>query len=129
MNTSSASIELQSHLHRIGAPGAVHACACHARPHSRPARHESRRVGRVHPSPTAISVIIVTEAACQEFGWPWLSVEQAIVLLGGERLYALLSNPASAAVAVRQPVATLHGNSIAPAANLRQLETFKEEPK
>ena len=28
----------------------------------------------------------VTEAACQEFGWPWLSVEQAIVLLGRERL-------------------------------------------
>jgi hypothetical protein len=28
----------------------------------------------------------ITQAACQEFGWPWLSVEQAIVLLGRERL-------------------------------------------
>ena len=28
----------------------------------------------------------VTQAACREFGWPWLSVEQAIVLLGRERL-------------------------------------------
>jgi hypothetical protein len=28
----------------------------------------------------------VTEAACREFGRPWLSVEQAIVLLGRERL-------------------------------------------
>jgi hypothetical protein len=28
----------------------------------------------------------VIQAACQEFGWPWLSVEQAIVLLGRERL-------------------------------------------
>ncbi|MGC2210595.1 MAG: hypothetical protein WA532_10840 [Candidatus Korobacteraceae bacterium] len=28
----------------------------------------------------------VTQAACQEFGWPWLTVEQAIVLLGRERL-------------------------------------------
>jgi hypothetical protein len=28
----------------------------------------------------------VTAAACQEFGWPRLSVEQAIVLLGRERL-------------------------------------------
>ena len=33
----------------------------------------------------------VTEAACQEFGWPWLSVEQAIVLLGRERLCTLLA--------------------------------------
>jgi hypothetical protein len=28
----------------------------------------------------------VTEAACREFGRPWLNVEQAIVLLGRERL-------------------------------------------
>jgi hypothetical protein len=28
----------------------------------------------------------VTTAACREFGRPWLSVEQAIVLLGRERL-------------------------------------------
>jgi len=28
----------------------------------------------------------VTEAACREFGRPWLSVEQAIVLMGRERL-------------------------------------------
>lgn len=28
----------------------------------------------------------IIQAACQESGWPWLNVEQAIVLLGRERL-------------------------------------------
>ncbi len=72
---------------------------------------------------------IVTETACEEFGWPRLSVEEAVVLLGGKRLYALLSNPDQRGRCASQSRRTIHGNSIAPAANLRQVETFQGEPK
>ncbi len=36
---------------------------------------------------------LITQAASQEFGCLWLSVEEAIVLLGGARICALLSVP------------------------------------
>jgi hypothetical protein len=58
----------------------------------------------------------VTEAACRESGSPWLSVEQAIVLLGRERLASQI---------LRLP----HTNRNTPAANLRQPETFQGEPE
>jgi hypothetical protein len=35
---------------------------------------------------------LVTEAACIEFGWRWLSLEDAIVLLGADRLAAIAAN-------------------------------------
>jgi hypothetical protein len=35
---------------------------------------------------------LVTEAACIEFGWKWLSLEDAIVLLGADRLSAIATN-------------------------------------
>jgi hypothetical protein len=66
---------------------------------------------------------LVTEAACQEFGWPWLSVEDAVVLLGRERLCALLSNPGWHRRSARQLRRALHRNHPTPAAQLRLLET------
>jgi hypothetical protein len=54
----------------------------------------------------------VTEAACQEFGSPWLSVEQAIVLLGRERLAGHI-------------LRRLHTNRNPPAEQLRLPEMFQ----
>jgi HD-like signal output (HDOD) protein len=65
----------------------------------------------------------VTEAACQEFGFPWLSVEEAIVLLGVQRIRALLSasrRPGRSAAQLRR---ILYRNRIA-----CQLEPLQEEP-
>lgn len=36
---------------------------------------------------------LVTEAACLQFGWPRLTIEDAVVLLGRRGLYALLADP------------------------------------
>jgi hypothetical protein len=72
---------------------------------------------------------IVIETACEEFGWPRLSVEEAVVLLGGKRLYALLSRADQRGRSVSHARRTIHGNSIAPAANPGQLEMFQGEPK
>jgi hypothetical protein len=72
---------------------------------------------------------LVTEAACLEFGWPWLSVEEAIVLLGSQRLCSLLSRPHRHGRSASQFRGALHGNSITTAADLRLLETFQEEPE
>lgn len=36
---------------------------------------------------------IVTEIACMEFGWTWLSPDEAIMLLGQEKLGVILSRP------------------------------------
>jgi len=74
-------------------------------------------------------VYLVTEAACQEFGCLWLSVEEAIVLLGGERICALVSSPCRQGRSASHLRRALHRNRIAPAANLCRLETFPEEPK
>jgi hypothetical protein len=71
----------------------------------------------------------VTEAACQEFDWPWLSVEQAIVLLGRQRLVTLLSIPMRHGRSVGQIDRVLHINHSAPAANLVPLENRQEESK
>jgi hypothetical protein len=54
----------------------------------------------------------VTEAACREFGSPWLSVEQAIVLLGRERLAGHIFR-------------LLHTNRNPPAEQLRLPETLQ----
>jgi hypothetical protein len=70
---------------------------------------------------------IVTETACEEFGWPWLGVEDAVVLLGGKRLCALLLNSNRGGRGPTQVHRALHGSSIAPAANLRQLKTLQGE--
>ncbi len=70
----------------------------------------------------------VTEAAREEFGWPCLSVEDAVVLLGGKRLCELLSNPNRGGRSAAPTRPALRGDSIAPAANLRQLESFQGEP-
>jgi hypothetical protein len=72
---------------------------------------------------------IVTEAACKEFEWACPSVEDAIVLLGGKRLCALLSNPTRRGRSATRIRRAIHGNSIAPAANLHPLETLQGEPK
>ncbi len=72
---------------------------------------------------------MVTETASAEFGWPRLSVEEAVVLLGGKRLYALLSHPDQRGRSVSEARRTIHGNSISPAANPGQLEMFQGEPK
>jgi hypothetical protein len=72
---------------------------------------------------------LVTETACEEFGCPWLSVEDAVVLLGGKRLCALLSKPNRSGRGAAQIGRSLRGKSIAPVANLRQLETVQGEPK
>jgi hypothetical protein len=72
---------------------------------------------------------LVTEAACQEFGWPWLSVEDAIVLLGRQRLCALLSSPARRGRSARQLRRALYRNHTAPAADPRRLENFQGENK
>jgi len=65
----------------------------------------------------------VTEAACQEFGFPWLSVEEAIVLLGVQRIRILLTAPRRAGRTAAQLRRTLHRNRTVPC----QLETFQEE--
>jgi hypothetical protein len=72
---------------------------------------------------------LVTEAACQEFGWPWLSLEEAILLLGRQRLGALLSNPHQRGRSARQFSRALPRNHTAPAANPRRLETFQGQTK
>ncbi len=56
---------------------------------------------------------LVTEAASEEFGCLWLSVEEAIVLLGGERVCALLSVPRHGRSASQLRRAA-HHNRIAP---------------
>jgi hypothetical protein len=58
----------------------------------------------------------VTQAACREFGWPWLNVEQAIVLLGREGLAS-------------QFLHLSHTNRNPAATNLRRLEPFPGEPE
>jgi hypothetical protein len=70
---------------------------------------------------------LVTEAACREFGGPCLSVEDAVVLLGRQRLGALLSSPAQRGRSVRPLRRVLHRNRIAPAANLHPPKTFQGE--
>ncbi len=70
---------------------------------------------------------LVTEAACQEFGWPWLSLEEAVLLLGRQRLCALLSNPHQRGRSARQLRRVLHRNHTA--ANPRRLETFQGKNK
>jgi hypothetical protein len=67
----------------------------------------------------------VTEAACQEFGWTWLSLEEAILLLGRQRLCALLSNPDQRGRSARQLRRALYRNHTAPAANPRRSENFQ----
>jgi hypothetical protein len=59
----------------------------------------------------------VTEAACQELGYPWLSVEEAVVLLGGERICAILSNPRRPGRSAGQLRRALSRNRIAFATN------------
>jgi hypothetical protein len=69
----------------------------------------------------------ITEAACQEFGWPWLSLEESIVLLGREGLYRLLSEPSHPGRSASQLHRVLTINT--PTAALRPLQTFQGEPK
>jgi hypothetical protein len=71
----------------------------------------------------------VTETACLESGWPWLSIEQAIVLLGSQRLCSLLSCLHRHGCSASQFCSALYGNSITTATDLRPLETFQEEPE
>jgi len=72
---------------------------------------------------------VVTEAASQEFGWPELKVEDAIVLLGGKRLCNLASAPVPGGRPAIKSRRTFHNNSFTPSANLSLLETIQEEPK
>lgn len=71
----------------------------------------------------------VTEAACQEFGYAWLSVEQAILLLGRQRLSMLLSGPVSYGRSARQLQHLLRSNGFTPADSLRPSKDFQEESK
>lgn len=72
---------------------------------------------------------IVTEAACREFGWGWLSVEDSIVLLGAYRLGKLLSNSNPHGRPASEFCRTFHNNSITPSTKLRLLKTFQGEPE
>lgn len=71
----------------------------------------------------------VTEAACQEFGYAWLSVEQAILLLGRQRLSMLLSGPVRCGRSARQLQHVLGTNNSTPADPLRPSEDSQEESK
>jgi len=73
--------------------------------------------------------LIVTEAACQEFGRHSLSVEDAIVLLGGQRLHALLSNPKLRGRSANRSQRNLHNSSIAPSTKLCLLQALQGELK
>jgi hypothetical protein len=70
---------------------------------------------------------LVTEAARQEFGW--LSLEDAIVSLGRQRLCALLSNPDQHGRSARWLRRALFRNHTAPAAKPRRSEYFQGKTK
>lgn len=72
---------------------------------------------------------LVTEAACRDFGWPWLNVEEAIVLLGRQRLCALLAEPTPRGRSASQLRRALHTSSIAPSVNLCPSETLQGKLK
>jgi hypothetical protein len=67
----------------------------------------------------------VTDAASQEFDCPWVSLEQAIVLLGRQRLWKLLSSMrlGRSTTWMHRPVHVNHN----PAASLSLLENHQEE--
>lgn len=67
----------------------------------------------------------ITEAACQEFGWAWLSLEEAIVLLGRDGLYRILCSPRRPGRSARQLRRVLNFNHAAPTAALRFPEIFQ----
>jgi len=72
---------------------------------------------------------LVIEAARGVSGCPGLSIEEAIVLLGGEALCSLLSLPhGHRRFATRRQI-PLHHNRISPTANLSPLQHFQEEPE
>lgn len=71
----------------------------------------------------------ITEAACQEFGWPWLSLEEAVVLLGREGLYRILCEPRHPGRSAGQLRRVLNTNHTAPTAALRTPEIFQGETK
>ncbi len=71
----------------------------------------------------------VTETACREFGQPSLRVEDAIVLLGGKRLSALLSGLKLRDRSANQSRRALYNNSITPSTKLCLLETLQGEPE
>jgi hypothetical protein len=71
----------------------------------------------------------VARAVCEEFGWPRLKVEDAIVLLGRKRLCALLSVEIQRARPATALSHTIHSNGTIHSTNLCLLETFKGEPK
>jgi hypothetical protein len=60
----------------------------------------------------------VTKAASQEFGWTWVSLEQAIVLLGRQGLSALLfsmpARPGRSASRLHHPVYANHTSAAGP---------------
>jgi len=72
---------------------------------------------------------LVTEAACLEFGWSWLSIEQAIVLLGSRRLCSLLSRRHGNGRSASRFRCALHVSNITTAANLGLLEKSQEKPE
>ena len=72
---------------------------------------------------------LVTEAACREFGFPWLNVEEAIVLLGRKRLSSLLAEPNPRGRTASQLRRVLHSNRTAPSANLCLLEASQGKLK
>jgi len=72
---------------------------------------------------------IVTEAARNEFGWNSLRVEDAIVLLGGQRLSELLSSPKLRGRSSKSSLRKHHNSSTAAVANLCLLGKFQGEPK
>ena len=121
---SAANIELQSHFHRIGSPSTMqHSVALLALIRDQRAINLAELA---NPSaPTAALSSHITEAACRELGWPWLSVEEAIVLLGGQRLCCSCSPPPpwSSASQLHRP----HSNSTCD--NLRPLGNFQEVPE
>ncbi|MGA3125282.1 MAG: hypothetical protein ABSD13_01085 [Candidatus Korobacteraceae bacterium] len=70
---------------------------------------------------------LVAESACLAFGYHRLSIEEAIVLLGSQRLCSLLSCQHRHGRSAKQFRSALYLNSITTAANLSLLEMFQEE--
>lgn len=74
----------------------------------------------------------IKEAACQEFGYPLLSLEEAIVMLGRQGLYRFLGdavpcNPRRSGRSARQ--LRLNISHTTPAATLHPLVVFQGEAK
>ncbi len=113
--------------HRRASAVAPHT-AFRARPHSRPARHESRRIGGVHPSPTAISAISSPKPPARSSAGPGSASRRPSYCWAANASARFCPTPYRRGRSASQLHRALHRNRTTPAANLRLLETFQGEP-